>query len=65
MKIKIYQIDPDRDDNDLIFRPYAKAVEMSKDGKISSNIFDKVFEGEVVAIPYDSKRSKDDKANAR
>lgn len=53
MKIKIYQIDPKRDDKDLIFRPYAKAVEMSKDGKIRSDIFDKVFEGEVDAETLD------------
>lgn len=46
MKIKLYQIDPDRDKNCVSFLDLLGTMQRN-DGDIDSDIYDVVFEGEV------------------
>ena len=47
MKIAIYQIDPDRDENNVAFLNYENLERFQGSAALRSEIYDKVFEGEV------------------
>ena len=47
MNIAIYQINPDRDENNVAFLNYEKSGALSGLCRARSEIYDKVFEGEV------------------
>ena len=47
MKIAIYQINPDRDENRVAFLNYEKLERFQGSAELCSKIYDKVFEGEV------------------
>ena len=47
MNIAIYQIDPDRDENNVAFLNYENLERFQGSAALRSEIYDKVFEGEV------------------
>lgn len=47
MKIAIYQINPDRDENNVAFLNYENLERFQGPAALRSEIYDKVFEGEV------------------
>lgn len=47
MNIAIYQIDPDRDENNVVFLNYENLERFQGPAALRSEIYDKVFEGEV------------------
>ena len=47
MKIAIYQINPDRDENNVAFLNYENLERFQGSAALRSEIYDKVFEGEV------------------
>ena len=47
MKIAIYQIDPERDENNMAFLNYENLERFQGSAALHSEIYDKVFEGEV------------------
>ncbi len=47
MKIKIYQIDVDRDDDDVAFASLDETIMRQGESRINSEIYDKVFDGDV------------------
>ena len=47
MKIAIYQINPDRDENNVAFLNYENLERFQGSAELRSEIYDKVFEGEV------------------
>ena len=47
MNIAIYQIDPDRDENNVTFLNYENLERFQGSAALRSEIYDKVFEGEV------------------
>lgn len=47
MKIKIYQVNMERDPNDVCFMGYDRLEKLQGTTDIDSTIYDKVFEGEV------------------
>lgn len=47
MNIAIYQIDPDRDENNVAFLNYENLERFQDSAALRSEIYDKVFEGEV------------------
>lgn len=47
MNIAIYQIDPDRDENNVVFLNYENLERFQDPAALRSEIYDKVFEGEV------------------
>ena len=47
--IKIYQVNLDRDKDNLAFVPYDKVTEMQSSPEINSSLYDKVYEGAVEA----------------
>ena len=47
MKIAIYQINPDRDENNVTFLNYENLERFQGSAALRSEIYDKVFEGEV------------------
>lgn len=47
MNIAIYQIDPDRDENNVAFLNYENLERFQGSAELRSEIYDKVFEGEV------------------
>ena len=47
MNIAIYQINPDRDENRVAFLNYEKLERFQGSAALRSEIYDKVFEGEV------------------
>lgn len=53
MNIAIYQINPDRDENRVAFLNYEKLERFQGSAALRSEIYDKVFEGEVdCSTPY-------------
>ena len=47
MNIAIYQINPDRDENNVAFLNYENLERFQGSAALRSEIYDKVFEGEV------------------
>ena len=47
MNIAIYQINPDRDENNVAFLNYENLERFQGSAELRSEIYDKVFEGEV------------------
>ena len=47
MNIAIYQINPDRDENNVAFLCYENLERFQGNTELRSEIYDKVFEGEV------------------
>ncbi len=47
MKIKIYQIDVDRDEDDVAFASLDETIMRQGESRINSEIYDKVFDGDV------------------
>ena len=47
MNIAIYQINPDRDENNVAFLNYENMERFQGSAALRSEIYDKVFEGEV------------------
>ena len=47
MRIAIYQINPDRDENNVAFLNYESQERFQGSAALRSEIYDKVFEGEV------------------
>ena len=47
MNIAIYQIDPDRDENNVAFLNYENLERFQGSAALRSEIYDKVFEGEA------------------
>ena len=55
MNIAIYQINPDRDENNVAFLNYENLERFQGSAELRSEIYDKVFEGEVeLHLPGDS-----------
>ena len=53
MNIAIYQIDPDRDENNVAFLNYENLERFQGSAALRSEIYDKVFEGEVECGPLE------------
>lgn len=47
MKISIYQINRDRDNNNLMFLPYGSLEKFQGSSEVDSSIYDKVYHTEV------------------
>ena len=58
MNIAIYQIDPDRDENNVAFLNYENLERFQGSAALRSEIYDKVFEGEVECGPLKEKKIK-------
>ena len=55
MKIAIYQINPDRDENNVAFLSYENLERFQGSAALCSEIYDKVFEG-APTIPFTAPR---------
>lgn len=47
MKIKIYQINSERDINNMLFQAYTKLDKFQKSSEVDSKIYDKIYEKEI------------------